>query len=174
MISAPPRTILEVFESLPEGTLAQLINDNLVMSPAPKFSHQDICTELSRLLSNYVFERRLGKIISSPIDVYLNNQNVYQPDIIFIAANRLEEVVIDDKVKGVPDLVVEVLSKRTENLDRTTKKAVYESSGVLEYWIIDPNTKNTTGYKLLNAKFTDIPSAPGQLPSVLLNTTISF
>lgn len=35
MIQATPRTILEVFESLPEGTMCQLINNNFVMSPSP-------------------------------------------------------------------------------------------------------------------------------------------
>jgi hypothetical protein len=39
----PPRTILQVWEQLPEGTLCQIINNNIVMSPSPTDIHQIIC-----------------------------------------------------------------------------------------------------------------------------------
>ncbi len=43
-LKLPPRTAIEVFEMLPEGTLAEVINNIIYMSPAPSFPHQDVCT----------------------------------------------------------------------------------------------------------------------------------
>ena len=54
---------------------------------------------------------------------------------------------------GVPDMVVEVLSKSTRNNDLTIKKDIYESNGVKEYWIIDPWAKIVTVYHLRDGKF---------------------
>ncbi|MEI8095064.1 MAG: Uma2 family endonuclease [Spirochaetales bacterium] len=39
---------------------------------------------------------------------------------------------------GAPDLVVEILSPSTSRKDLHEKYALYERSGVREYWVIDP------------------------------------
>ncbi len=57
MIQAPPRTMLEVFESLPEGTLCQLINNIIIMSPSRAYEHQKPAMEIARQLSNYAVEK---------------------------------------------------------------------------------------------------------------------
>lgn len=121
MTQVPPRTILEVFESLPESTSAQLINNNIVISTAQDFSHQDTVYELARLLGNYVKEKGLGKIVGAPVDIYLNEKNVYQPDILFLSNERMN-LVQGGKVKGAPDLIIEVVSPGTENYDKRIKK----------------------------------------------------
>lgn len=173
MIQSPPRTILEVFESLPEGTLAQIINNNLVMSPAPDFDHQDIVSELTHQLRAYVNEKNLGKVVVAPVDVYLNPENIYQPDILFLSNDRMN-LVKKGKIKGAPDLIVEVLSPGTEKFDKTIKKQVYEQAGVKEYWIVDPKTKDVLGYQLNGNMYTEIPSENGVMTSPLLKTTIHF
>lgn len=55
----PPRTILEVWESLPEGTLCELINDKLVMRPSPFDVHQKILGEISVEISLFLRKMRL-------------------------------------------------------------------------------------------------------------------
>lgn len=50
----PPRTMLEVWETLPEGTLCQLINDKLVLSPAPIDIHQVVRNEINVEISIYL------------------------------------------------------------------------------------------------------------------------
>ena len=173
MIQSPPRTILEVFESLPEGTLAQIINNNLVMSPALDFNHQDIVSELARLLGNHVKAKNLGKVVVAPVDVYLNKENVYQPDILFLSNERMH-LVQKGKVRGAPDLIIEVLSPGTKKFDKTIKKSVYEQAGVGEYRIVDPITKKVLGYQLTGKTYTEIPSENGVITSPLLNVTIHF
>lgn len=173
MIQAPPRTILEVFESLPEGTLCQLINDHIIMSPAPIYEHQRISNKIATQLTNFVEQNGLGDVVAAPVDVYFGKSNVYQPDIIFISKDRLN-IVQGGKVKGAPDLVIEILSPGTENLDRKDKKDVYEQFGVKEYWIVDPQTKLATGYKLENDRYVETASQKETLALHLFPLTVRF
>ncbi len=59
------------------------------MSPAPSFPHQDACTELASLIRLHSSAENLGKCIASPIDVYFDDNNVFQPDIVFISNENM-------------------------------------------------------------------------------------
>jgi hypothetical protein len=67
----PPRTLKEVYENLPEGTLAQLINNQIYMSPAPSDTHQKILDTVYRQLGNFVELNNFGQTRTAPYDVYL-------------------------------------------------------------------------------------------------------
>ena len=79
----PPRTIREVYDALPEGTLAQLIEDQLVMSPSPTENHQKVLNTINVLISVYLKENLLGEVRIAPYDVHLDDENLFQPDIIY-------------------------------------------------------------------------------------------
>ena len=104
----PPRTMYDVWESLPEGTLCQLVNNNLVMSPSPVNIHQVIVGEIFIELSLFIKNQKLGEVRIAPYDVHFSKRNIFQPDIIFIANENLHKVESKGLV-GVPDLVVEIL-----------------------------------------------------------------
>ncbi len=89
------------------------------------------------LLCNHVEQRRLGRVVVSPMDVVLDEPAalVIQPDVLFVANERLD--IIRERVWGPPDLVVEVLSPRTARRDRTTKLGWYRQYGVRECWLVD-------------------------------------
>jgi Uma2 family endonuclease len=110
-LKTPPKTIMEVYKMLPEGTLAEIINGSIQMSPAPTPSHQSIVRDLAYAILNHI--KQHGKndhIFFAPCDVFLDEQlNAVQPDIIFISASR-ESIIRDEAIHGVPDLIVEVLS----------------------------------------------------------------
>jgi hypothetical protein len=72
----PPRTILEVWESLPEGTLCQLINNNIVMSPSPGDKHQLISSDIFFEMSAHIKKNKLGQIRYAPYDVYFSKRNI--------------------------------------------------------------------------------------------------
>jgi Uma2 family endonuclease len=169
----PPRTALEVFEMLPEGTLAEVINNVIYMSPAPSFPHQDVCTQLAAVIRMHTSAENLGKCIASSIDVYFDNTNVFQPDIIFISNGNMG-IVKDEKVKGAPDLIVEVLSSGNKKHDTERKRPVYEKHGVKELFIIDPRSKEVITYYLVNNKFIKQESFTGRITSMLLNKSFSF
>jgi len=141
---SPPRTAMEVYEMLPEGTLAEVINNVLYMSPAPSFEHQDLLGDLFTDINIHVRNFESGKCVFSPVDVYLGDKNAIQPDIVFIAANNLG-IIRDGKIKGAPDLIIEVLSGN-KKYDLQIKKSLYETFGVKEYFIIDPSDKSVVSY----------------------------
>src|SRR5438128_11577050 len=103
----PPRTILEVFKNLPECTLAQLIHNQLIMSPVPSDAHQKVLDKIYRQLGNFVEENKLGETRVAPYDVFLNKKNSFQPDIIFIATESLYKIK-EDGFYVAPDLVIEI------------------------------------------------------------------
>jgi len=173
LIQSPPRSLMEVFKMLPEGTRAELINDTLYMSPAPYTNHQEISALLLTSLLNYIRKKKLGKAYSSPIDVYLNNKNAYQPDLIVILKENFS-IIKENGIYGAPDLVVEILSPGTKNFDLVRKKRIYEKSGVKEYWIVDPATKECTGFQLSEEKYIEFKKEKGKLSSALLHHVFKF
>jgi hypothetical protein len=67
-----PRSAVEVFKILPEGTLAEVIENALCMSPAPTPRHQKVSIILSSALFHYTEKNKIGEVYYSPIDVYLD------------------------------------------------------------------------------------------------------
>lgn len=139
-----PKTALD-YQRLPEGAPLQLIDGEFIMSPSPRFHHQEISARLLTALRNYVEPKQLGKAVAAPADVYLMENDVYQPDILFVARNRLD-LIKDDGVHGAPDFVIEILSPATAYYDEHRKKDIYQQSGVRELWIIDPFTASVEAF----------------------------
>jgi len=76
---------MEVYKMLPEGTLAELIDNVLYMSPSPVFSHQSVIKSLARQLFTQVEDVHKGLIFFAPYDVYLDEEkNAVQPDLIVV------------------------------------------------------------------------------------------
>ncbi len=106
------------------------------MAPAPNTYHQIVQANVLVLLSVFVREARLGTVVGAPCDVTLDDLNVFQPDVLFIAAAHTDRIR-DDGICGAPDLAVEILSPSTAALDRR-KRALLARAGTVEFWQIDP------------------------------------
>jgi hypothetical protein len=169
----PPRTMHEVWESLPEGTLCQLVNNNLVMSPSPVNAHQVVLNKINFQILCFLEVSKVGELRIAPFDVYFSKRNIFQPDIIFIANENLNKVESKGLV-GVPDLVIEILSPGTAHIDMGEKRDVYEQYGVKEYFIVDPATKTVTSFVLQEKEFNEVETTIGIINSKLLNTLINF
>ncbi len=146
-------TAIEYFQ-LPETLVStQLINGEFLEMPAPSLSHQDI------VLNVAVFLRELSKIIGgkvwiAPVDVRLDEVNVPQPDVVWLADNNPQCIIIERKyLQGAPDLIVEVLSPGTALLDKREKFRLYEKYGVREYWLLHPTEHYAEIWQLQAAKF---------------------
>src|SRR5262249_19858888 len=143
---APPLTVAE-YRNLPEtGPRYQLIEGDLYMAPAPDRFHQDISRNLEVMLANYLSEHPIGVLYDAPFDVYLTDTDAFQPDLL-IVLNENRGILTDAGAEGAPDLVVEVLSPKTRQLDLVTKKRIYARMGVKELWIIDPEPKEVAVYR---------------------------
>ena len=134
------------YAKLSEGAPYQLINGELVMTPAPTTYHQRLAREIFLLLASFVKLHGLGEIFFSPLDVYFSETETYQPDIIYVSKDRLS-IIAEEKVEGSPDLIAEILSPTTAYYDLRHKKQVYEQYGVKEYWIVDPMEKSIEVYE---------------------------
>lgn len=169
----PPKSMLEVWKSLPEGTLCQLINNKLIMSPAPQNLHQVVTGEIFVEISLYLRKNKIGEVRISPYDVHFSKENILQPDIFFIKNENLNKIR-SKGLFGAPDLVVEILSPSTSHLDFGEKKSVYERYGVSEYFIVDPNTKSVDSYFLKDEKYKAQKTITGKINSKILGTKIPF
>ncbi len=139
------RLSVNYYRILPEGAPYQLIEGELVMTPAPNPRHQIILGRLFMILYNFVEQRKMGIVLISPVDLYLDDENAFQPDIIFIS-NEGQAVIKNDGIYGPPDLVMEVISPSTAHYDLKEKFRVYERTGVKEYWIVDPEMNSIEIY----------------------------
>ena len=109
-----------------------------------------------------------------PLDVELDNGNVYQPDVFFISKDN--QSIIREKVKGTPDFIAEVLSGN-RNHDLKEKKENYGKHGVKEYWLIDPDNKSVSKLENKNGQMIEIEtvSNTGDVKSkVIQGFTISL
>ena len=133
------------FLQLEESNLpCELINGELFMSPAPSLIHQITCGNLYDLLKAYA--RVSGGFTAfSPIDIYFDSKNVFQPDLVYVKKENLA-ILAERGLNGAPDLVVEIISPSNGFKDRNQKKNLYQKFGVKEYWIIDPGNRTIEIY----------------------------
>jgi Uma2 family endonuclease len=175
LMESPPRTIMELYKSLPEGTLAELIDNTIYMSPAPKFTHQMVLQEIFRKIVEKINDNGLGQVIIAPFDVYLDEKsNAVQPDLTIVLNDNLNIIGEDGSIHGVPDLLIEVLSKGNETNDTVKKFALYERFGVKEYWIVEPIIKLASGYTLVDGRYKKLEEETGIIRSLLLKATFRF
>jgi Uma2 family endonuclease len=138
-----PLNALEIYRMLPEGTRCEVVFNELIMSPSPSSFHQFLLSDLHALLYTFLQEKHTGKIIPAPFDVYFENYaSVVQPDLMIVLNKNLHRIK-KDGLYGMPDIIIEILSC-DKAYDVKRKRALYEKAGVKEYFLIDPENKNTT------------------------------
>ncbi len=123
-----------------DGKRYQIIGGELYVVPAPVPYHQKISRNIEFILFAFVKERDLGEVFNAPCDVILSEEDVVQPDILFISKER-EHIIGEKNIQGAPDLIIEILSPRTMEIDRKLKVKLYERYGVKEYWLVEPERK---------------------------------
>lgn len=131
----------EMVRALPDdGKRYEVLDGELLVSPAPRWSHQGIVLELALRLRPYVERHRLGRLLIAPAEIEFSPRDLVEPDLF----------LVPDRGRGRPQawedvrqllLVVEVLSPSTAHADRTRKRVTYQREGVPEYWIVDPYSR---------------------------------
>jgi Uma2 family endonuclease len=133
---------VEDYRLLPEnGPRYQLIEGDLYMAPAPNRYHQDISGNLFLLIGKYLEKHPIGKLYGAPLDVFFDEINAHQPDLLFVSKGN--DILTEAGAEGAPDFIIEILSPKTAtaSLDKKSKRRVYARCGVKELWLLDPNTK---------------------------------
>jgi len=125
-------------QQLPDdGHRHEAIEGELYVTPAPTSRHQRISMRLTLRLNRLLAEPGHGELFFAPIGVeFPTTQEGVQPDIVFVSRNR-RGIIVDEGIRGAPDLVIEILSPTTAHRDRGVKRKLYERQGVEQYWIVD-------------------------------------
>ena len=128
----------EDYRTAPPDKRYELLDGDLLLTPAPNLRHQRLQLRLGTRLAQFIEEQGLGELFFAPCDVVLSDTDVVQPDLLFVSNDRRHLLLGGANVLGAPDLVVEILSPSTAGRDRTLKRALYVKHGVKEYWLVDP------------------------------------
>lgn len=142
-----PLTVHDYLALPDAGPRYQLVDGDFHMAPAPNLFHQRASRNIGHLLLTWLDQNPIGEVFYAPLDVFLTETNVFQPDILFISKSR-SHLLQENGVHGAPDLVVEILSPSTSFLDLGSKKRVYARCGVRELWIVDPVERSVAVYNL--------------------------
>ena len=136
-----------------DGNRYEVIDGVLYMSPSPIVRHQRVLVNLTFFLEKWNRNTKAGQLYVAPMDVVLSEQNIVQPDILFISNERLA-IIGEKNIQGAPDLLIEILSEGNRRHDEIQKRDLYESFGVQEYWIVDPVLETIKVYRLNNSTYT--------------------
>lgn len=137
----------EDYWNLPDGRRAELIDGELYDMTPPSRVHQDVAFGIAHVLQAYV-DKHGGpcRIYPAPFAVNLleDDSTYVEPDVSVICdPSKLS----DRGCEGAPDLVVEVVSPSSRRRDYLLKATRYENAGVREYWIVDPDARQTAVYR---------------------------
>ena len=150
------------YVALPDdGRRYEILAGELAVTPAPGRRHQEVVGELFSVLHGHVKAHRLGQVFVSPFDVILDDTTIVQPDIVYVAIDRLA-IVSDRGVEGAPSLVVEVVSPSTRQRDREAKRVLYARRGIQHFWIADPEARSIDAYVLRSGAYVKQAQAFGQ------------
>ena len=138
----------EDYVALPnDGRRYEIHDGELSVTPAPTFRHQQILTRLLRTLCAHVEANDLGEVVPAPITVVLADTSIVEPDIVYIAKDRMGIVSARGTIDGAPTLAVEIVSPSTARRDRQTKRQLFERYGVPYFWIVDPDARALDVYR---------------------------
>ncbi len=119
-----------------DGKRYELIEGNLCEVTGPNRKHQDVSRRLFLLLYNET-SKTGAETYYAPLDVYLSEYTVLQPDLLVVTKERSERLS-DRGVEGAPDIIVEIMSPSTSERDKLLKSRLYAQAGVREYWLVSP------------------------------------
>lgn len=128
-----------------DGKRRELIDGEVFVMPSASLRHQTISRNIFRHLDTFLRERGLGEVFFAPLDVIFTQHDVVEPDLIVV--RREHNDILQDWVRGVPDLLVEIVSPSDRRHDEVRKRDLYERVGVQEYWIVDPEVESVKVYR---------------------------
>ena len=131
----------------------EIIGGKKIMAPSANTYHSNTIGEIFWEFKTYFRKNKFGYVFTDNVDVHFPDGSIYKPDLVVVTKENASIIDWKKSIKGVPDMVVEVLSKFTKRNDLTIKKDTYEKYGVKEYWVVDPLMKIIDVYILRDGKY---------------------
>ena len=154
-MAAPKLMTVDEYFRTPETVRpAELKFGALYVREAPTPRHQSAVAQLFLALNAYVSARRIGRVWLAPLDVVLDHDRalIVQPDLMFISNER--EWIVQDRVRGAPDLVVEVLSPNPRIGKTEERLSWFARYGVRECWLVQLDRREVTVCNFANGDLT--------------------
>ncbi|RRR74430.1 MAG: Uma2 family endonuclease, partial [Candidatus Viridilinea halotolerans] len=129
------------------GQIYEIIDGVLYMTTAPSNFHQWILMSLIQYLGVPARLRGLGYAFTAPIGLLMPGCDPVQPDFVFVRQANAG-IIRERRIRGVPDLIIEILSPGNAIYDTQVKLSAYAKAGVSEYAIVDPGQRAVSYYRL--------------------------
>ncbi|MCL2171704.1 MAG: Uma2 family endonuclease [Defluviitaleaceae bacterium] len=138
----------------------EILDGKIYAMAAPGAAHNKVIGNIFSVLRNHTRRRKCTTFIDG-MKVHLSEKDRVIPDVMVVCN---PDIIKADAIYGSPDLVVEVLSASTAKRDKADKFKLYESHGVLEYWIASPEQATIEVYLLKDGAYVldDIYASPPQ------------
>jgi len=136
-VAAPKLMTVDDYFNTPETVKPmELVFGAVRVSDAPTPRHQSAVLHLCLALDRHVRARQLGRVWIAPLDVVLHEPKalIVQPDLFFVSNER--DWIVTDRVRGAPDLVVEVLSPQPRIGATEERVGWFAEYGVRECWLV--------------------------------------
>lgn len=131
-------TAEDFYRLIPDGQKADLIDGVIYMASPDSRRANKLTIFVCRLMDGFVEARSLGgEVYSSRFAFELSDIRAPEPDVAYVRPERLH-LLEEMRMRGGPDIAVEVVSRESRNRDYGDKRQLYQDAGVAEYWIIDP------------------------------------
>ena len=119
-----------------DGNRYEVIDGDVLVTPAPTPHHQKVLGRLLVQLTDCVEARELGWVLQD-VDLLFVTGQFLRPDLVVVPATARHGIT-DRGMELAPALVVEVLSPSSRTIDRVVKPRRYLDFGVPTYWVVDP------------------------------------
>ncbi len=143
------------FEQLPDEGRWEVVDGRAILLPPSDYKHQRLSDRLTRTFEQQLETLKCGFAVSAP--------NVFIPrkrDSLGGFQNRVPDIAVSKHrperhfaVGAPPELVIEILSTRRGNVERTEKLDDYALAGIGEYWIVNPFDREIAIYKLCDGEY---------------------
>ena len=172
------RLTYEQYRALPEdGNRYEVVQGELLMTAAPRIDHQRVSANLQFILESYIRANNWGKLFDAPVEVYLGEEDIVQPDLVCVSREH-EQIIAEKNITGAPDLIVEILSPSTARYDRVLKANMYARHRVPHYWVVDAEARTLEAfewdnghYRLIAAHAEDEKFQPSLFPNLTISLT---
>ena len=168
-VPGPPQGCWTVadYDALPDdGNRYEVIDGVLYMSTVPGAVHERVVFSLVQHLGIPATEQQGA--FAFPLVVLMPGCDPVQPDFVEVLKGRAA-IFHDRRIRGVPDLIIEVLSPSNAAFDKRIKLTAYAAAGLPEHAIVDPGARTLTHYRLQPPGRYAIADVAGEGATVVFN-----
>jgi Uma2 family endonuclease len=135
-----------------EDIKAEWVDGEVIVMAPVRREHSELNVWLLRLVAEFVEHHDLGQVLGSEFPIRLASiRRMRSPDVMYVSKAKIPKLR-STYLDGAPDLTMEIVSPDSEARDWRDKYGDYQSTGVREYWVVDPLSKRVEGYTLGRTK----------------------